>query len=54
MKWPTKTEAKDVFAQSTGTDRSLHFHGGRVGYHRNSRIRKPLGRYYLRKSSSDL
>jgi hypothetical protein len=30
MKWPTKTEAKEVFARSTGTDRSLHFHGGRV------------------------
>jgi hypothetical protein len=30
MKWPTKTEAKVLFARFTGTDRSLHFHGGRV------------------------
>jgi hypothetical protein len=30
MKLPRRTEAKEVFPRSTGTDKPLQFYGGRV------------------------
>jgi hypothetical protein len=46
MKLPTKTEAKEVFTRSTGTDRPLQFYGGRVNIEIHG-SENPYGRYCL-------